>query len=163
MRFATGGGDLYGDILHLVIPLTPSRNEVDRWHHSRNLRKLAQHRGAMGVGVKASMLMAFGRGGIPRPWANKVMLCAVRCSEQRRRLDVSNVLGGCKAAEDALIATGLVIDDNPVHVGWGFVEDRIRSMWDNLAGPATHLFVAVDHGEGEHDTLRLVRDLIRTL
>jgi hypothetical protein len=129
--------------LHLVLPLSPSRNQMDRWHHSRNLRKLSANAGAARTAVAASLAIAFGTSRWPRPWATRVLLAAARCSTQRRRLDPDGVIGGLKAQVDALVRAELIPDDRFLHVRWGPVEDRIESMWRALPGPATHLLIAI--------------------
>lgn len=142
-RIVQGDGTLVDEnTLHLVLPLSVSRNVMDRWRHSRHLRKLAGNTAAARTAVAASLALAFGTSRWPRPWAIQVLLAAVRCSTQRRRLDTSNVIGGLKAQEDALVEAGLILDDNPIHVRWGPVEDRVESMWRALPGPATHLILA---------------------
>lgn len=150
-RLVEGDGTLVDEhTLHLVLPLSPSRNQMDRWHHARHISKLTRNTAAARTAVAASLALAFGTSRWPRPWATTVLLAAVRCSTQARRLDVSNVAGGLKAHEDALVLAGIIVDDNPVHVRWGPVEDRIESMWRALPGPATHLMVArLETPEGE--------------
>ena len=142
-RLVEGDGTLLDPwTLHLVLPLSPSRNTMDRWHHSRNLRKLAGNTAAARTAVAASLSLAFGTSRWPRPWASRVLLAAVRCSTQRRRLDPDGVIGGLKAQVDALVRADLIVDDTFLRVRWGPVEDRIESMWRALPGPATHLIIA---------------------
>jgi hypothetical protein len=130
------------DELHLVVPLTPSRNEVDKWTFTHNFRKLSRYKGAALAGVRASLaspgLLAIRD---QRPWAERVELSIVRCSDKARFLDEDNVIGGCKALVDALVKTKLVIDDTPKHVVWYRADQRIRNQWGDFLGPATHLFV----------------------
>lgn len=149
-RLVQGDGTLLDqDTLHLVLPISTSRNIMDRWHHSRNLRKLARNSADARVAVAASLSLAFGTSRWPRPWATKVLISAARCSTQRRRLDPDGVIGGLKAQVDALVRAELIPDDNFLRVAWGPVEDRIESMWRALPGPATHLLVARLEAPGE--------------
>jgi hypothetical protein len=127
--------------LHLVIPLTPSRNDMDKWNRYAP-GKLRQNTAIARTAVAASLSMAFRTCAWPRPWTDQILFSAVRCSNQRRRLDPDGTIGGLKAALDAVVTAGIVLNDTAVHVKWGPTEDRIRSMWRTIPGQATHLLIA---------------------
>jgi hypothetical protein len=97
-------------------------------------------RGEYQIAVNACARQALGTG-YEKPWAQQVEFSAVRCSRGRRRLDETNLRGGLKLVEDAIVEAGIVPDDGPKYVRWGKVEDRIESMWEDLAGPATWVFI----------------------
>jgi len=131
--------------LHLIVPLTPSRNEVDKWVYAHNFRKLSAYKRAALDGVKGCLLSeAF----LPirqlRPWAERIEVEVVRCSDKPRFLDDDNALGGCKAVFDALVKNRFIMDDTPKHMGFGArpIEARARGQWGDLQGPATHLFIS---------------------
>jgi hypothetical protein len=156
---------LDSETLHLVLPVTPSRNQMDKWHHARNLRLLARNTATARTAVAASLAIAFETSRWPRPWAHQVLVAAVRCSTQRRRLDPDGVIGGLKAAVDALVRAELILDDSFLRVRWGPVEDRIQSMWRSLRGPATHLIVArlQEPGGRPRDELEAMDPILRIL
>ena len=120
-RHLTHGSGELCDENHLVfiVPVTPSLNELMKWKaggpaHFRGV-KYSRHRKDMQIAVNACARQALGRG-YPTPWAEKVEMSAVRCSTQRRRIDETNMRGGMKPVEDAIVAAGIVEDDNPLHV-----------------------------------------------
>lgn len=138
-----GQGIMIGDdVIHIVIPCTPSRNEIDKWHRSRNYRIFKRHSIDANVAIIAALRMAFkGTYPVTPNWSDRVIICAIRCSKQRKRIDTSNLLGGLKIVEDVIVNTGFIRDDGPKYVDWGPVQDRIESMWGNMFGPATHLYL----------------------
>jgi hypothetical protein len=133
---------------------------MDKWNYSRNLRKISRNARWAKLAVSSSLAMAFGTSQWPMPWADKVLLAAVRCSMQRRRLDPDGVIGGLKGHVDALVASGLIIDDNYLRIKWGPVEDRIESMWRGLGGPATHLIIAKLNGRDELEAIDPILSLM---
>jgi|GEM_PF-3880489 len=133
---------LADDVLRLVVPLTPSGNLVDRWKLSRNLRKLSKLKRDGRSGVHFSVAQLWPGGQVdPRPWAQRISISIIRCSDTARLVDDDNVANGCKYARDALVTVGLVPDDSPAHVVMGPAETRTRGNWGDLEGPATHLLI----------------------
>lgn len=126
--------------IRLELPLTPSRNQVDRWTYTRSLREIQAHKASQFVAVKATLYQALGKF---ERWADHVVFAAIRCSNSRRRVDVSNIIGGLKQSEDCVVRCRLILDDDPGHVTWGPCEDRAGgpSRWGTLPGPCTHLLI----------------------
>jgi len=144
-RYATVGvsqGLLIGeDALHICLPLSPSRNEIDKWNYSRNLKKKKKLRADMYISVRVALRRAFG-GAFQAPWCDHAVISAVRCSDANKRCDISNVIGGLKVAEDCLVTAGLLVDDGPKYVTWGVCQDRAVAKRGPFVGPATHLLIA---------------------
>lgn len=131
------------DVLHIHVPLTPSLNETKRWDRSRafsriKLHRIEQEKAVMACLCQQRVALLF-KGGFP--WAMKVIIHVVRCSNTYKLLDESNLIGGLKATEDALVSMNVIPDDSPAHVSWGFIQQRLPPARNGLRGPATHLFV----------------------
>lgn len=142
------------NLIHLTLPLTPTANELAAKNKSSKSRmsrggKRIFFDGLAGVKEKAKFavirsLRAAGFDGhyrLSNDWAGKIMISAIRCGIGKRA-DVSNVVGGLKFAEDALVFDGIVSDDGPDQVAWGPCHSRAKADWGGeLVGPATHLFI----------------------
>jgi hypothetical protein len=134
----TPGGDMSamayieGVELTIAVPLTPTMNVWQRLHwasrgrysHTIEPLVLASARRVLGTGY-------------PRPWAKRATISVVRCSRSNREADTDNVIGGHKAATDAIVRAGLIPDDDPASLTWGSVDDRTPKNWGDRQGPAT--------------------------
>lgn len=132
------------DVLHLRLPLTPSANTILGWAWAKSAHLGIFKRDARSA-VWAAVTMALGK--IPKStgehWAEHATLRIIRCSRSRRQLDDDNVVGGCKYSRDALISSGVIIDDNPGRLRMAYpIEDRTVGHWGDMAGPGTHFFIA---------------------
>ncbi len=146
---AVGEGRVINErTLWLTLPLSPSRNTIDKWHRSRAIGRYKRHCDQSLIAVTSAVSGAFWSPSWPKPWADQILICAVRCGRNTRRCDISNVIGGLKPTEDALVRAGLVPDDKEEHVHWGYVRDRGKGHWGDLPGPATHLFLAALKKDG---------------
>ena len=136
-------GIISADELRLVVPLTPSRNDVDGWYFMGKLNKIVAWKRAARVGVQASLATIWPGGELPhRPWADHIVISIIRCTDTQGSYDADNTIGGCKAAADALVKAGIVRDDTERYVSWDrTVETRTKGNWGKLGGPATHLIV----------------------
>lgn len=114
------------------IPLTPVKNVWLRLHWTARQRygkrlveyiNIYRHH----LGIKR------------RPWADKLLVSAVRCSKATRAADTDGVIVGLEKAIDALVTCGFVQDDSPEFLQLGKIEDRPRGHWGDLAGPGTWL------------------------
>lgn len=130
-------------VLHLCLPVTPSANSILGWAWSQSsYLSIFKREAASAVWTAVTIAL----GSVPRAkgtyWAECATLGIVRCSRGRRRIDDDNIVGGCKYHRDALIKTGVLIDDNPGRLTMTYpVEDRVVGAWGLLHGPATHFFV----------------------
>lgn len=94
-----------GSSLVLTFPEpTPSLNELN-WAHWSRKRKERQK---WGWYVKAAALK------LPRVEAPEVAAVTI-CRYGARLLDRTNLVGGCKSLEDALVAEGFLVDDSEKH------------------------------------------------
>jgi hypothetical protein len=112
--------------------------------------KIQKHRKDVTLALHSALTHAFLGDEMPVPWSENIMILAIRCSKQKRRIDTSNLIGGLKITEDVVVKAGVVPDDGPKYVDWGPVQDRIESMWAGLYGPATHLFICRYDGTSGH-------------
>ena len=134
---------LDGDELHLVIPLTPSGNKILAWAWVKS-PALTRYKKRCATSVMAAVNHAMGYvpSMVGRQWAKSATISIVRCSNSRKAIDDDNVVIGCKYARDALVTSGVVVDDNPGRLCMQFpVEDRKKPNWGTLHGPATHLII----------------------
>jgi len=135
-------------VLHLCLPVTPSANTILGWAWSQSSHLSIYKRDAASA-VWTAVTIALGS--VPRArgtyWAECATLSIIRCSRSRRRIDDDNVVGGCKYSRDALVSTGVLIDDNPGRLQMAYpVEDRAMGKWQGLHGPATHFFLTRREG-----------------
>jgi len=142
-----GGGQvnaarLSDDVIRLVVPLTPSANELLRMMYSRNIGQLAKLKRAGLEGIRYSVAQLWPGGDVqPKPWADHITLLIVRCSNTHQPVDDDNIIGGAKYARDALVRVGIIPDDSPKHVHMGRAESRTAGHWGDLQGPATHFII----------------------
>jgi hypothetical protein len=129
-------------LVHLKVPLTPSLNEVNLWHRRCDDWKLVKHRAAQQTAVEACLNQRFGPSWKEKtPLAQRVRLHVVRCTDTNRYLDQTNLVGGLKATEDAMVQAGVMPDDTPAHAEWGELRQLRKGEWGEYRGPATHIYV----------------------
>lgn len=135
--------DTLTDTLRLCAPLTPSRNVLDRWKASKNYSSIMKFRKATLDHLKTQAICAFGHHGYPRPWAEKIDVHIIRCSNTKRHIDHDNILGGCKITLDCLQikfgghktwydGVGLIENDSHEHMTVTMVESRVRGHYGGL-------------------------------
>lgn len=132
-----------GEMMHLVIPITPTGNKIISWSHVQSHYLTCHKRDVQGA-VWASVIGALGK--VPHVdgtyWAEEATISIVRCSNSTRAIDDDNLVTGCKYARDALVQARVVIDDNPGRLRMvPPLEDRRKGHWGGWYGPATHLIV----------------------
>jgi hypothetical protein len=127
-------------MLRLMVPLTPSLNQTLRWNRTMNLRRILEHGRAQKTAVWACLVQAYGPQW-KKPLAQKVRLHVVRCTGTSKFLDETNLIGGLKATEDAMVSLGIMPDDSPEHTSWGEIRQLKKKEWEEYHGPATHIFV----------------------
>lgn len=137
-------------ILRLCAPLTPSQNVYNKWISQKKYRLIRRFRDQTLSHLKLQCLIALGPG-YRRPWANKIRLDIIRCSNTYARLDPPNIIGGCKLTIDALqhiygtkkntyVGTGVITDDSENHLELGTVKNVPKNQWDDL-GVGTWLII----------------------
>ena len=127
-------------VVHLIVPLTPSLNEVNKWRMSKDLKKIFRHRLEQEAAVLLCLRQTFGPSR-QEPLAKKVILHVVRCTDTNRYLDETNLIGGLKTTEDALVSNGVMPDDTPAHTSWGRIIQLKRKDWGAYKMASTHIYV----------------------
>ena len=137
-------------IIHIEAVLTPSRNQMDKLIKSNNIKKIKKMKRDYDIAVYASVPCLFNR--TSAAIYDHVFAYAIRCS--KRRLDHTNLIGGLKWLEDALVRCEVIKDDSPNNITWvgKCAEERSPRHWGKLRGPCTHLLLS----ETEEKLLKFV-------
>ena len=103
--------------IELLLPLaTPSQNE---FHYGTHWTKARENKAMMA----RALLMAIGGSGQQAEMKarGKRRLSIIRFG--KRRLDLPNLVGGCKGVIDCLVGYGLLVDDDDRHLELGRIEN----------------------------------------